>query len=107
MEPYDTSEDAAQLVLTPILDMRAAAPLHRDLLERRGASIVVDASAVERIGGQCAAILLSAHRSWAGDGHEMHLTGMSPGLAEGLRLLGIDPAQIGAERPATLDAPAD
>lgn len=90
-------ESGADLVLAPILDVRAAVPLHRELLDRRGASIVVDASAVERIGGQCAAILLSARRSWSSDGHELRIAGTSPALQEGLKLLGIDPAEIGSD----------
>ncbi len=58
----------APVVLAPVLDLPAAGPLAAALLERRGAPLVIDASAVERLGGQCLQVLLAAHATWHCDG---------------------------------------
>lgn len=100
METGDIAADRAELILPPVLDLRAAVPLHRDLLDRCGAPLRIDARAVERIGGQCAAVLLSAGRQWAADGHELRLESISPALRDGLTLLGIEPSQIGTDASA-------
>jgi chemotaxis protein CheX len=55
---------AQTLQLPAVLDFNAAAPLHERLLALRGTDIEVDASIVERIGGQCLQILLSAKHGW-------------------------------------------
>lgn len=94
----EAAEAVASIDLDPVLDIRAAAPLHRELMERRGTPLRLDGRNVERIGGQCAAILLSAARSWAGDGVPLVLDEPSEGLCEGLRTLGLDASSIaGAE----------
>ncbi len=98
----DVAQADASIVLDPVLDIRAAVPLHRELMDRRGAPLRIDGRNVERIGGQCAAILLSAARSWAGDGMSLVLDEPSESLCDGLRVLGLDASRIaGAEiKPA-------
>ena len=61
--------DAAPVVLTlsPVLDLTAAEPLKAELLAHRGRVLVVDASGVERLGGLCLQVLLSALSLWRQD----------------------------------------
>lgn len=106
METGNISAHGAELALAPILDIRAATPLHRDILERCGAPLRIDASAVERIGAQCAAILLAAGRQWEADGHALHLDGVSPAMRDGLTVLGIDPSQIAPQASGESDGEA-
>lgn len=79
---------SASLTLDHVMDLRAAAPLREALLGRRGGAVAVDASAVERLGGLCLQVLLSARQTWAGDGHAFSITGQSEGFREAIRLLG-------------------
>ncbi|WP_279483723.1 STAS domain-containing protein [Aureimonas sp. SK2] len=86
-----------EVTLSPVLDVRAAKPLHAELLAARGDTIIVDASNVERIGAQCAAVLLSAARSWDHDGQEFSLVKPSAGFIKGLELMGIGLNELGGE----------
>lgn len=94
---FATPADAAhgEITLAPVLDVRAAKPLHARLLALRGDTIIVDASDVERIGAQCAAILLSAARSWDADGQEFSLVNPSDAFHKGMELLGIALTEVG------------
>lgn len=79
---------SASLTLDPVLDLRAAGPLRAALLERRGAALRVDASGVERLGGLCLQVLLSAQHTWAEDGLSFAIFGRSDSFREATRLLG-------------------
>jgi len=59
---------AAKLMLEPVLDLGAAERLHARLLELRGQPLDIDASQVERLGGLCLQVLLSARNTWRADG---------------------------------------
>jgi chemotaxis protein CheX len=83
-----------RLELSETLDLRAAAPLAAHLLALRGEDVILDASAVQRLGGQCLQILLSAKATWELDGAALHVVDPSPDFVEGLRLLGIQPEQL-------------
>ena len=83
------NNQSSALQLPEALDLLAATPLLKSLLERRGASIVIDASSVQRVGAQCVQVLLSAASAWSADGHSLAIVNRSPGFAEGLQLLGI------------------
>jgi chemotaxis protein CheX len=76
------------LTLAPVLDLRAAGALRAELLERRGQPMNVDASGVERMGGLCLQVLLSARSVWADDGHAFTISGPSESFREAMRLLG-------------------
>ena len=54
---------AQPIILDSVLDLRAAAPLADEFKARRGADINIDASNVERLGAQCAQVLLSAEKN--------------------------------------------
>lgn len=77
------------LLLEDKLDVTRAKSLLAALLERRGAPVVVDASAVEHMGAQCAQVLLSARRTWQDAGHDFRFAQPSEAFAEGARLLGL------------------
>mgnify|MGYP002781227258 CR=1 FL=1 len=58
----------ATLTLPAVLDLQQAGPLRDQLLALRGQSVTIDGSAVERLGGLCLQILISAQKTWARDG---------------------------------------
>lgn len=83
--------------LPAVLDFKAAAPLAARLAELRGAALTIDAAGVDWIGGQCLQVLLAARHSWSADGAALSFTGLTPGLADGLRLLGVCSADFAGE----------
>ena len=86
--------DAAAIELPPILDQSAASALAAELLGHRGEAVMIDASRVERIGGQCLQVLLSAVKTWRADAAALAVAGASSGFAEGLARLGVAPAEF-------------
>ncbi len=81
-----------KLKLDAVLDIKAATPLFTLLSRQRGHDLVIDASAVERLGGQCLQILLAARASWAADRRVFTVEGFSQGLIATLELMGLEPA---------------
>lgn len=65
-EPGD--QPAAKLLLEPVLDLGAAERLHARLTDLRGLPLDIDASQVERLGGLCLQVLISARNTWRADG---------------------------------------
>ena len=86
--PADDGPGAAILVLADSLDLTAAAPLAADLLARRGAPAILDASAVRRLGAQCLQVLLAARAAWQADGHAWRVVDPSPEFADNAALMG-------------------
>ncbi|WP_378944778.1 STAS domain-containing protein [Mesorhizobium sp. ANAO-SY3R2] len=86
--------------LPAVLDFRAATPLAEALLALRGTALTIDASRVERIGGQCLQVLLSAQKTWSADDAALSFTNLTPALVEGLRLMGIAEADLAREEMA-------
>jgi len=76
--------------LASVLDLGAAAPLWSQLCEARGRPLALDASGVERLGGQCLQSLLAARAQWASDGIAFSVALASPAFQEALRLMGAD-----------------
>jgi len=76
------------LILAPVLDLNAAAPLRATLLEHRGEPLSLDASHVQRLGGLCLQVLLSAARTWADDGRIFEIAPRSAAFDEALALFG-------------------
>ncbi|WP_102959964.1 STAS domain-containing protein [Mangrovicella endophytica] len=85
---------AASLELPAVLDLKAAAPLAEQLLAMRGSPITVSAAQVERIGAQCAQVLLSAAATWKSDKASFAITGASDGFESGLRLMGLSTERL-------------
>ncbi len=99
--PQDAGIDAVRSIeLPPILDLNAATMLAVEFLARRGEAVGVDASRVERIGGQCLQVLLSAVKTWKADAVPLAFAGASSGFTEGVRRLGVAPAEFTEEELA-------
>lgn len=79
--------DARHVTLPASLDTAAAEPLKAALLGARGAPLTLDASEVERLGGLCLQLLLSARRTWAEDGRVFAIAGASTRFTEQLAAL--------------------
>lgn len=82
---------AATVKLPAILDLNAAAPLRSDLLVLRGEPVEIDAGDVQRLGGLCLQVLMSAKATWARDGFAFRLTNLSEAFRENLSLFGMSP----------------
>jgi chemotaxis protein CheX len=78
------------LRLPATLDLNAAVPLRSELLGRRGSPLELDGSEVERLGGLCLQVLLSAKAAWALDNLDFRLSRPSAALQEALSILGAD-----------------
>ena len=76
------------MLLPETLDLKAAGPLRGVLMQARGAALELDASGVQRLGGLCLQVLLSAEATWATDGHSFVISAASPAFAEGARRMG-------------------
>jgi chemotaxis protein CheX len=74
--------------LPAVLDIGAAATLRDDLLAARGSDIILDGGEVERIGGLCLQVLISAKKTWALDGKALTLAPASDALNEQLAAYG-------------------
>ena len=79
----------AVLTLPEVLDLKAASKLATDLISMRKQELVIAASQVRRVGGQCLQVLLSARSTWEFDGVPLHIADSSSAFAEGLEHLGI------------------
>ena len=84
----------ATVTLDAELDIRAAAPLAAALLAARGKAVALDASQVERVGGQCLQVLLSAAATWARDGATLTLDDPSPAFVDVLAIAGVPLARL-------------
>jgi chemotaxis protein CheX len=75
--------------LPETLNLSAAAPLARALLEQRGRDVVIDASQVQHLGAQCLQVLLSAASTWRAEKASLRIADRSAGFARGLEVFGI------------------
>jgi chemotaxis protein CheX len=83
------SGTSERISLPPVMDITAAAPLTNEFLLHRGKDVTIDASAVERVGGQCLQVLLSAAATWSHDGMELDLATPSTNFTEALETAGL------------------
>ncbi|MEW6436715.1 MAG: STAS domain-containing protein [Pseudomonadota bacterium] len=90
MAELEDHDQVTILTLDSVLDLKATTPLTEQLLAHRGADIVVDASAVERLGAQSLQVLLSALATWQADGHQLQFRQPSDAFVESLQLFGVD-----------------
>jgi chemotaxis protein CheX len=67
--------------LPSVLDIQQAEPLRAQLLALRGKPVTLDASEVERLGGLCLQVLISAQQTWAGDGQILAIDQVSEEFA--------------------------
>lgn len=78
------------------LDIKAAGPLAAELLAARGKDLTLNASQIERVGGQCLQVLLSAAATWAADGAELTIEKPSPAFVNAIQTAGLDLTQFTA-----------
>jgi len=78
--------DPCVLELSEVLDLKAAGPLHAQILGLRGAPLTIDASKVQRLGGLCLQVLLAAEATWRSDDQELTLAQPSPEFDAGWTL---------------------
>ena len=71
----------AAVVLPPVLDILYADPLRAELLALRGQAVTIDGSTVERLGGLCLQVLISAQQTWANDGQALVIDSVSEAFA--------------------------
>lgn len=85
---------AVRLQLEPRLDLRAADPLAKVLVENRGNDLVLDAKEVTQIGALAVQVIRAAAKTWATDGVSLSMENASTDLADQLYLLGFKPETI-------------
>ncbi|OJF94259.1 STAS domain-containing protein [Pararhizobium antarcticum] len=78
------------LSLPPILDLNEASALRGKLVALRGNSLVVDASAVERVGALCLQVLMAGARSWEEDKKSFTFTKVSDAFTKTTQLIGVN-----------------
>ncbi|GAA0640873.1 STAS domain-containing protein [Brevundimonas lenta] len=88
------------LALASVLDIRAAEPLQTSLMALRGQAVTLDASQVERLGGLCLQVLVSAQRTWAADGQSLTLAPDSAAFSEQWTAFGAAPLAEALGEPA-------
>ena len=99
MKIIDATE--AVLELSPVLDLVAASALQEAFTQHRGHSIRLDASGVQRLGGQCLQVLLAARAAWAVDGKNFLIEHESEEFSTSLELLGMPIADLTYAKDAT------
>ncbi|MEG0819296.1 MULTISPECIES: STAS domain-containing protein [unclassified Brevundimonas] len=85
------------IALPAVLDLRAAEPLKMQLLAVRGQAATLDASAVERLGGLCLQVLLSALQTWRSDGKSLSFVNVSEPMIAQWSALGASASDLAAQ----------
>lgn len=79
-----------KLSLAPVLDLNEAQALHGKLMGLRGNSVVIDASAVERVGTLCVQVLMAGAKSWEADSQAFTFSKVSDAFAKTTQLIGVN-----------------
>jgi chemotaxis protein CheX len=85
------------LALAPVLDLNEASALHGKLMSMRGKDVVIDASAVERLGVQCVQVLVAGARTWQADKKSFLIEKASDAFEKTMLLIGIDEPNLVAK----------
>ena len=88
------------IALPAVLDLRAADPLKAQLLAVRGQETALDASAVERLGGLCLQVLLSALQTWRADGQTLTFINVTEAFASQWSALGASASDLAMQGEA-------
>jgi chemotaxis protein CheX len=83
----------ATLSLSETLDLKAAAPLQAEILANRHHPLDINAERVQRLGGLCLQVLLSAKATWAEDRKPFAISSPSPAFQEAIALFGASDLQ--------------
>nr|WP_314092608.1 STAS domain-containing protein [uncultured Shinella sp.] len=86
------SKKAAQksLSLAPVLDLNEATALHQQLMGLKGNPLVIDASAVERVGALCVQVLMAGAKSWEEEGKSFTFGKVSDPFMKTMQLIGVN-----------------
>jgi chemotaxis protein CheX len=79
----------AAIDLPAVLDLKAAGPLCDQLVGLRGKPVMLDASAVSKIGAQCVQVLLAAATLWKADAVSFKIAEPSEAFRNGIELMGL------------------
>jgi chemotaxis protein CheX len=88
---------SGNLALSPVLDLNEATSLHGKLMSMRGSNVVIDASAVERVGVQCAQVLVAGAATWKADKKSFLIEKASDAFEKTMQLIGIDSNKLVAK----------
>jgi chemotaxis protein CheX len=83
-------ETGAALSLADVLDLKAAGPLHGEILACRGQDLTLDASEVRRLGAQCLQVLAAAASAWRADGKTLRVDRPSSAFTQALQAFGVE-----------------
>ncbi|MEI2298028.1 STAS domain-containing protein [Ensifer sp. MJa1] len=78
------------LSLAPVLDLNEATALHEKLLALKGSDLVIDASAVERVGTLCVQVLMAGARTWEEDHLSFTFSKVSDAFEKTTQLIGVE-----------------
>jgi chemotaxis protein CheX len=78
------------VTLAAVLDLNEASSLHGKLMSLRGADLTIDASGVERVGAQCAQVLMAAKKNWDEDKLNFKFSKVSDAFSKTMQLIGIN-----------------
>lgn len=78
------------LKLSAVLDLNEASNLKANLMSMRGGGLAIDASGVERIGAQCAQILVAGAKAWEADKKPFSYAKASDAFLKTLQLIGVN-----------------
>lgn len=81
--------------LSSCLDSQAAEQLGAALTQKRGEPLTIDAAEVSFLGALALQLLIAARRQWLEDGLSFDIAGVSDEFLDGVRLLGINPDELG------------
>lgn len=83
--------DTATITLPSVLTFEGCEDLLAALLRAQGSDLVIDGSAVRRLGGLAAQILATASTGWAANGQRLTIANPSDDLRQSLDLLALWP----------------
>jgi chemotaxis protein CheX len=72
------------------LDLNEATALHEKLLALKGSDIVIDASAVERVGTLCVQVLMAGAKTWEEDHLSFTFSKVSDAFEKTTQLIGVE-----------------
>jgi len=83
-------DDNTPLAAPSAIDLASITALRDALLERRTTDLIIDVSAVEKIGGLGVQVLIAAADAWSQDGRTLTIVNGSEAFLETLRLTAAD-----------------
>ena len=76
--------------LAAVLDLNEASTLRDKFMGLRGSNVVIDASAVERVGTLCVQVIMAAARTWDEDKLSFTFSKVSDAFQKTMQVIGMD-----------------